>query len=87
MNIREIFVSDASKWWKMWSVWIFGAIGVFPDAYNTIAAMGWLNELPGPAKWIIRGMAAGGVVVRLMKQKPYGRRATDQPPTPDEVSK
>jgi len=87
MNIRELFVADVSKWWKMWSVWIFGAVGVLPDAYNSIAAMGWLDELPTPAKWILRGLAATGIVFRLMRQKPRGRMEGETTPSSDEVSK
>lgn len=69
MGIREMFVDDLSKWWKMWSVWIFGLIGVLPDAYNAVATMGWIDEVPGAIKWPIRGLAAAGVILRLMRQR------------------
>lgn len=55
--------------WKLASVWVFGLVTVFPDIYDAIAAMGWMDELPEPAKWSIRGLGALGVVARVLKSR------------------
>ncbi len=55
--------------WKLASVWVFAFIGMFPDIYNAVAAMGWMSELPSPALWSIRGLAVAGIASRLIKQQ------------------
>ncbi|HIE5511422.1 TPA: hypothetical protein ACXNQL_000622 [Stenotrophomonas maltophilia] len=55
--------------WKLASVWVFGLVCLFPDMYDAIAAMGWMDELPEPAKWSIRALGAVGVVARVLKAR------------------
>jgi len=62
-------IDDARQWWKIGSVWMFVLIGFFPDLYDGVSAMGWLDQLPGAAKWSIRALASAGIAVRLIKQK------------------
>lgn len=54
--------------WRLASVQLFAVVAVLPDIYNGIAAFGWLDELPGPAKWILRGLGAAGIIARVIKQ-------------------
>ena len=63
------FISDLRHAWKLYSVWAFAVIGAFPDVYNGIASMGWTDEIPGTAKWVVRGLASVGIFVRIMKQQ------------------
>ena len=55
--------------WKFASVQVFAFIALMPDIYNGIAALGWMDELPEPAKWVIRGLGAAGVVARVLRRK------------------
>lgn len=57
---------------------MFILIGFFPDLYDGVSAMGWLEELPDPAKWSIRGLASAGIAVRLIKQKKLAAEAEAQ---------
>ena len=72
MKIRPI--TEWRQALKLASVWMCILIGAFPDIYNGIAAMGWLDELPLPAKWCIRALAAAGIVARLIKQEAIQRK-------------
>ncbi|AUJ13408.1 hypothetical protein [Xanthomonas oryzae] len=58
--------------WTLASVQVFAGIVLLPDLYNGVAALGWLEELPGPAKWVIRGLGALGVVARIVRKKVPG---------------
>lgn len=55
--------------WKFASVQMFAAIALLPDIYNGVAALGWMDELPEPAKWVIRAAGALGVVARIVRKK------------------
>lgn len=55
--------------WKMASMWAYVFIGAMPDVYNAIAALGWVEQLPEPAMWTVRAMAAAGIAARIIKQK------------------
>lgn len=55
--------------WKLASVWVFGLITLFPDIYDAIAAMGWMDELPDPAKWSIRALGTLGVIARVLSRR------------------
>ncbi|MNC79139.1 hypothetical protein D3C75_1315410 [compost metagenome] len=50
-------------------MWVFGLVTVFPDIYDAIAAMGWMDELPDPAKWSIRALGALGVIARVLARR------------------
>lgn len=65
----NIFVTEAKDLWKAYSVWVFAAIGAFPDAYNGIASMGWADEIPMTAKWILRSLAGLGLFLRFVNQR------------------
>jgi hypothetical protein len=69
MGIRTLFVDDLGKWWKLWSLYFFAAIGVLPDAYNAVSAMGWVDQVPHGIIWPIRALCAGGIIARLVKQR------------------
>lgn len=62
-------IDDVKNLWKLYSVWAFTAIGAFPDVYNGIASMGWADEIPPTAKWLLRGLAGFGIFLRVMKQR------------------
>lgn len=62
-------IDDWKAAWKLASVWVFAAIGMFPDIYNAVAAMGWMSELPTPALWTIRALAVVGIASRIIKQQ------------------
>ncbi|MCU1054178.1 hypothetical protein JAK47_06470 [Stenotrophomonas maltophilia] len=62
-------IDDWRKAWKLASVWVFGLVTLFPDAYDAIAAMGWMDELPDPAKWSIRALGAMGVIARVLARR------------------
>lgn len=55
--------------WKLASVWVFSLVALFPDIYDAIAAMNWMDELPDPAKWSIRALGALGVITRVLKSR------------------
>lgn len=55
--------------WKMASVWVYMLIMAMPDIYNAVAALGWIEQLPEPAMWVVRGLAAAGIMARIIKQK------------------
>jgi hypothetical protein len=61
---------------KLASVWVCLFIAAFPDIYNTVAALGWLDELPVVAKWCIRALAAAAIAARLIKQQSLQRGTT-----------
>ena len=44
-------------------------IMAMPDIYNAVAALGWIEQLPEPAMWVVRGLAAAGIAARIIKQK------------------
>ena len=67
--IRGLFIHDLTSTWKLLSVWAFMVIGAMPDIYNGIASMGWADEVPDKFKWILRGMAASGVALRVINQR------------------
>lgn len=61
-------IDDWKRCWSFASVQVLTLIVMLPDIYNGLAAMGWLEELPAPAKWAIRGMGALGIVARVMQR-------------------
>lgn len=67
--MKLTFAEDAKRVWKLYSVWAFAAVGAFPDVYNGIASMGWADEIPSTAKWILRGLAGLGIFFRVLKQQ------------------
>lgn len=62
-------IDDWRKAWKLASVWVFGLVTLFPDIYDAIAAMGWMDELPELAKWSIRGLGVLGVIARVLSRR------------------
>ena len=62
-------IDDWRKAWKLASVWVFGLVCLFPDMYDAIATMGWMDELPDPAKWSIRALGAMGVIARVLARR------------------
>ncbi|KMM77069.1 hypothetical protein ACP93_02585 [Xanthomonas sp. NCPPB 1128] len=68
-------IEDWRRAWKLASVQVFAGIALLPDIYNGVAALGWMDELPGPAKWIIRSMGAAGVIARIVRQNSPAPRA------------
>lgn len=66
----RILIDDWHKGWKKLSVWAFALIGVSPEIYAGIAAMGWLDDqaVPQTFVWSLRSMAALGIVARHLRQ-------------------
>jgi len=62
------FIPEWKRAGKLASVQVLTLLVIFPDLYNAIAALGWLEELPRAAKWCIRVLAAIGIAARLIKQ-------------------
>lgn len=62
-------IDDWKNAWKFLSVHILTLLLVMPDAYNAVAAMGWMDQLPEPAMWVIRCLAGVGIIARLVKQR------------------
>lgn len=62
------FIPEWKRAGKLASVQVLALLVAFPDIYNGIAALGWLEELPTVAKWCIRVLAAFGIAARLIKQ-------------------
>lgn len=64
-------VDEWKHCWKMISLWMFALIGVAPDLYSGIVAMGWLQDenVPQAFVWTLRGLAVAGIAGRLLKQK------------------
>lgn len=69
MKKRIKLVEDWCHAHKFLSVWMFAAIGAFPDIYHGVVALGWSDELPDEAKWCLRAMAAIGIAFRLIRQE------------------
>ena len=69
MGIRQHFITELNEAWKLWSIYFFAAIGSLPDAYNLVATMGWVDQVPHAIIWPIRILAAGGIMARLMRQR------------------
>ena len=70
-------IANWKKCWKMLSVQVFLVIGLFPDIYNGIASMGWLEELPDTAKWPLRLMAGAGVILRVVQQNNLNNKSSE----------
>lgn len=52
--------------WKFYSMWIFGAVILFPELYTEARALGLIK-----AEWIdeiLRGLGIIGIAVRLIGQ-------------------
>ena len=62
-------IDDWKQAWKLHSVQVFAVVALLPDIYNGIAAMGWLDQLPGPAMWTMRALGAIGIAARVLKQR------------------
>lgn len=62
-------IDDWKRSHKLLSIWVFAAIGAFPDIYQAIVELGWSNELPEFAKWSLRVLAVIGIAFRLIKQE------------------
>lgn len=67
----RILIDEFRECWKMLSIWTFALIGVAPDLYSAIVAMGWLQDesVPPSFVWALRGLAVAGIVGRLIRQK------------------
>lgn len=55
--------------WRLASVQVYMLIAAMPDIYNAVAALGWIDQLPAAAMWIVRALAALGIAARVIKQK------------------
>ena len=62
-------IENWKQCWKMASMWVYMLFMAMPDVYNAIAALGWVEQLPEPAMWTVRAMAAIGIAARIIKQK------------------
>ena len=64
-------VPEWKQFWKMASFWVYVVIGAMPDIYSGLTAAGLLDEgaLPPFVVYVIRGLAAVGIIARLIKQK------------------
>lgn len=67
--VRIGLIEDASKFYKLASFWAFLVIGAMPDIYNGIASLGWMDQVPERFTWILRGLVAGGIAVRVLRRR------------------
>lgn len=61
-------IHDWRNAWRFGSVWLFAIIAAMPELYNTIAALGFMDEAPPAFVWTVRGLAVVGLVTRFVKQ-------------------
>lgn len=63
-------VDDWKRAHRMISVWVYALIGIAPDLYSGVVAMGWLQDesVPPLFVWTLRGLAVVGIAGRLLKQ-------------------
>lgn len=61
-------IEDWRKAWRFATVQWSTFVLFIPDIYNGIAAMGWLDELPGSVKWLVRGIGAVGIIARVTRK-------------------
>lgn len=71
MKFNIVLVDDANKWYKLYSIYAFIAIGLAPDLYNLAIETGYLTAETAPAALsrLINTMAFIGGALRLVKQK------------------
>lgn len=69
MRKRIKLVEDWCHAHKFLSVWVFAFVSASPDIYHAIVALGWVDELPGFAKWSLRAIGVIGIVFRLVNQQ------------------
>jgi hypothetical protein len=70
LRCRHLLIDDWRRAWRLFSVQLFALVALFPDMYDGIAALGWMDQLPEQARWAIRAMGAVGIVARVIKQRP-----------------
>lgn len=70
MSAASILVDDWRQAWRKLSVWAFALVGISPDLYSAIVAMGWLADenVPPAFVWSLRILAVAGVAMRLIRQ-------------------
>lgn len=65
------FIDTAHKWYTMYSIWFFAALGVMPEVYNLALQFNILEGDAAPAQLsrLINLVAFFGALSRLVKQK------------------
>lgn len=68
---RKLLIDEWYKAWRFLSIWVFGLVGIAPDLYSGVVAMGWLSDphVPQAFVWCLRGLAVVGVATRLLRQQ------------------
>lgn len=68
--MNAVLVPEWRKAWAMLSVWAFALVGISPDLYSAVVAMGWLDDehVPAAFVWTLRALAVAGIAVRLLRQ-------------------
>lgn len=61
-------IDDWKQAYRLYSVQLLALLALMPDIYDGIAAFGWMDELPDPAKWTMRALGAAGIVLRVIRQ-------------------
>lgn len=67
---KPTLIDSWRRSWRLASVQLFAVVALFPDIYDGIAALGWLDELPPEARWPLRALGALGIVARVIQQQP-----------------
>ena len=66
---KPSLIENWHRAWRLFSVQLFALVALFPDMYDGIAAMGWIDQLPEQARWAMRALGAVGIVARVIKQR------------------
>ena len=62
-------IDNWQKCLRLASVRVYVLIGAMPDIYNAVAALGWMDQIPTPAMWTFRTLAALGIAARIIRQQ------------------
>lgn len=65
------------KWYRMYSIWFFTALGMIPEIWNLVVQSGLIDSSQSPAALnrMIQLIALGGGIFRLVHQKVVAKAA------------
>lgn len=71
MKFKLELIAEARKWYTMYSIWFFAALGCLPDLFNLAIQNGLITSASAPVLLtrVINLVAFVGAASRLVKQK------------------